>query len=162
MLNNQVLSNQNLEDFNYDETKKNVFNYFRYIEVLQWEFAKLNTQNGLTANYDFSVEYKNQSYMPIRQDEFNLSSRNYKEEELREYLSGYYLAKSILSDKEQIYIDECFVNRKYEDELVDILGFNSPKSRGFINLKRSAVYKFADFLGLVAEKDKVLTKGARR
>ena len=52
-----------------------------------------------------------------------------------------------------LYIMEYFINRKYEDELVDLLGFNNSDSIEFKKLKRSAIYKFADFLNLVVKKD---------
>lgn len=59
------------------------------------------------------------------------------------------MAKSILSEQEKIYIDECFVNHKYEDEIVALLGFGSSDSNEFRKLKRSAIYKFADFFDLL-------------
>jgi len=149
MFNAKVLSKQNLGSFNFEETKKNVNNYFMYLERLEWEWAKLNAQKGLTANYDFSVEYRKQSYIPIGQDVFNLSARENKEEQLKKYISSYYWANSILSDKEQLYIKECFINRKYEDEIVDLLGYYNTDSNDFRKLKRSAIYKFADFLNLL-------------
>lgn len=152
MYNDKTLSFQNLENFNFDETKKNVNNYFIYLEKLGWELAKLNAQKGLISNYDFSVEYKKQPYSPIKKDDFNLSAKDCKEEELKKYLSSFYWAKSVLSDIEQLYIVEYFVNRKYEDELVDLLGLNSSDSNEFRKLKKSAVFKFADFLNLVVEK----------
>ena len=84
---------------------------------------------------------------------FNLSAKDLKEEELKKYISGFYWAKSILSDEEQIYICEYFINGKYEDELVDLLGFDTIDSREYRQLKRSAVYKFADFLNLIVERE---------
>jgi hypothetical protein len=76
-----------------------------------------------------------------------------KEEELKKYISSYYWAKSILSDKEQLYINECFMNRKYEDEIIELLGYTSTDSNEFRILKRSALYKFADFLRILKEKN---------
>ena len=146
------MSSQVLESFNFEETKRNVYNYFEYLEKLKWEWAKLNAQKGLTANYDFSVEYQKQPYSPIDKNNFNLSAKDHKEEQLKKYISGYFWAKSILSEKEQLYIEQYFVNRKYDDELIDLLEFNNIYSRGFIRLKKSAIYKFADFLNLVVEK----------
>ena len=137
------MCSQILESINFEETKKNVNNYFMYLERLKWELAKLNAKKGLTANYDFSAEYSKQPYSPIGKDEFCLSAKDYKEEQLKKYISSYFWAKSILSSEEQIYIEQYFVNRKYDDELVDLLGFNNVYSRGFIRLKKSAIYKFA-------------------
>jgi len=148
----KTLSFQNLENINFEETKKRVNSYFIKLEKLQWEWTKLNAKKGLTANYDFSVEYIKQPYIQIGKDEFNLSAKEYKEQEIKVYLSGYYWAKSILSDIEQLYIIECFENHKYEEEIVDLLGFTSPDCNGFRQLKRSAIYKFADFLNLIVEK----------
>ena len=148
---NRTLSMKNL-DFDFEKTKRNVSNYFTNLEKLEWELAKLNAQKGLTANYDFSVEYKKQPYIHIGKDVFNLSAKDFKEEELKKYISGYYWAKSILSDEEQIYIAEYFINGKYEDELVDLLGFDTIDSREYRQIKRSAVYKFADFLNLIVER----------
>ena len=62
-------------------------------------------------------------------------------------------AKSVLSDMEQLYIRECFVNHTYELELIDMLGFSSVDSKAFKKLKKSAVFKFADFLDLLVEKE---------
>ena len=152
MYRNRTLSSQNMEGFNFEETKKNVNNYFVNLENLEWEWAKLNAQKGLTANYDFSIEYKRQPYVSIGKDIINLANKELKEEELKEYISNYYWARSILSDLEQLYIMEYFINRKYEDEIVDLLGFNNSDSNEFKKLKRSAIYKFADFLNLLAEK----------
>jgi len=81
----------------------------------------------------------------------NLSAKELKEDELREYISNYYWAKSVLSDVEQLYIAEYFINRKYEDEIIDLLGFNNSDSNEFKKLKRSAIYKFADFLSILVE-----------
>jgi len=139
----------NLEGFNFETTKRNVSNYFKVLEKLEWEFAKLNAQNGQVANYDFTTEYQKQSYIPIDKDMFNLSVKEQKGEQLKKYIASYYWAKSVLSDKEQIYIHEYFVNQKYEDEIVDLLGFASSDSNEFRKLKRSAIYKFADFFGLL-------------
>lgn len=152
MLRNRTLSSQNLEGFNFEETKRNVNNYFMTLEKLEWELEKLNAQKGLTANYDFEAEYRKQPYIQIGKDILNLSAKELKEEELREYISGFYWAKSILSDTEQLYIMEYFINRKYEDEIVDLLGFNNSDSNEFKKMKRSAIYKFADFLCLIVEK----------
>ena len=149
----RTLSSQNLEGFNFEETKRNVNSYFMGLENLQWEWAKLNAQKGLTANYDFSIEYSKQPYMKIGRDIFNLSARELTEEELKNYISNYYWAKSVLSETEQLYLKEYFINRKYEDEIVDLLGFNNSDSNEFKRLKRSAIYKFADFLSLLVEKE---------
>lgn len=153
MFNEKVLSKQNLGSFNFEETKKNINNYFRNLEKLEWEWAKLKVGNGLTANYNFAVEYKKQPYIPIGKDEFNLSAKEEKSEQLKKYISSYYWANSILSDKEQLYIKECFVNQKCQDELVDLLCFNNRDDHEFRRLRRSAVYKFADFLNLIVKKD---------
>ena len=151
MFRNRTLSAQNL-DFDLEETKRNVNDYFINLERMEWELAKLTAQNGLVANYDFENEYINQPYIPIGKDVFNLSAIQNKEEELKKIISSYYWAKTVLSEKEQFYIAEYFVNRKYEDELVDLLGFNNSDSVEFKKLKRSAIYKFADFLNMVVEK----------
>ena len=81
------------------------------------------------------------------------SAKEHKEEQIKKHLSSYYWAISALSDKEKLYISECFLNRKYEEEIIDLLGFESIDSNEFRKLKRSAVYKFADFLELVVEKE---------
>ena len=153
MYNNKTMSIQNLERFDFELTKKNIINYFIGIEKLEWELTKLNAQKGLVVNYDFSVEYRKLPYTPIEKDVFNLSAKEYKEEQLKKYISSYYWAKSVLSDVERLYIIECFVNRKYVDELVDLLGFDNRDSNDFRILQRSAIYKFADFLNLVVEKN---------
>jgi len=152
MYGDETLPTKILESFNLEETKKNIVEYFKYLKKLEWEWAKLSTQKGLKANYDFSVEYQRQPYSSIGKDEFTLLAKDYKEEQLKKHLSSYYWAKSILSDKEQLYIGGYFVNHKYDDELVDLLGFNNIYSRGFIKLKKNAIYKFADFLNLLVEK----------
>ena len=152
MYGNRTMSIQNLERFNFEETKRNISNYFISLENLEWEWTKLNAQKGLTANYDFAANYNKQPFMKLGADMFNLSAKELTEEELRKYISNYYWAKSILSDEEQLYIMECFVNHKYEDEILDLLGFNNRDNIEFKKLKRSAVYKFADFLNLLVEK----------
>ena len=149
---NRTLSSGNLEKFNFEETKKNVNSYFMNLENLEWEWAKLNAQKGLTANYDFSVEFSKQPYMKLGADMFNLSAIDYKEEQLKEYISSYFWAKNNLSDKEQLYIMECFINRKNDDEMVEMLEMNSSDSNEYRQIKRSALYKFADFLNLLAKK----------
>jgi len=153
MFEEKVLSFQNLENFDFEKTKKNVSNYFMSLEKLEWEWAKLNTQKGLTASYDFATEYRKQPYSPIGKDIFDLEAKEYKEEQLKKYLSSYYWAKSSLTDTEQLYIEEYFIKRKYEDEIVDLVGCTNSYSNNFIKLKKSAVYKFADFLNLVAGKE---------
>ena len=149
MYRNRTLSSQNLEGFNFEETKRNVNSYFVNLETLQWEWEKINAQKGLTANYDFSVEYRKQPYITIGKDIFSLSAKELTEDELKKQISNYYWATSTLSDVEQLYIMEYFVNRKYEDEIVGLLGFNNSDSNEFKRLKRSAIYKFADFLSLL-------------
>ena len=133
---------------------KNVNDYFMNLEKLEWEWAKLQAQKGLTASYDFASEYKKQPYIhtPIGKDVFSLSAKENKGKQLKEYISSYYWAKSVLSDQERLYIGEYFINRRYEDEIVDLLSFNSSDSNEFRKLKRSAIYKFADFLNLLVEK----------
>ena len=152
MFNNETMSIQNLKNFNFEETKRNVNNYFKNLERLEWEWKKLNAQKGLIAKYDFTTQYEPQSYSQIGKDEFNMSAKEDKEEQRNQYLSSYNLAKSVLSDTEQLYITECFLNHKYEGEIITLLGFNSNDSREFRKLKKSAVYKFADVLDLIVEK----------
>ena len=119
------------------------------METLEWEYAKLNAQRGLTTNYDLLKMKK--PYSPIGMDILKLAAKELKEEELKKHIAGFYWAQSVLSDVEQLYIMEYFVSHKYEDEIVDLLGFSNSDSREFKKLKRSAVYKFADFLSLVVK-----------
>jgi len=149
---NRTLSSQNLEGFNFEETKKNVNSYFTKLETLEWELAKLTAQKGLTVEYDFGAEYSAQPFISMGKDIFNISAKDCTEEELKKHISNFYWAKNILSDVEQIYLMEYFINRKYEDEILDLLGFNNRDSNEFKQLKRSAIYKFADFLSLIVEK----------
>ena len=146
------MSSQNLDGFNFEETKRNVNSYFMDLENLEWQWTKLNAQKGLTANYDFEANYRKQPFMKIGTDMFNVSAKELTEEELKKQISSFYWAKSILSDTEQLYLMEYFINRKYEDEIVDLLGFSNSDSNEFKKLKKSAIYKFADFLSLLVEK----------
>ena len=147
------LSIQNLRDFDFEETKRNVSNYFLNLERLQWELAKLNIQSGLTTNYDFKAEYKKQPFIPVGKDTFGLVAKEYLEEELLSFISTYFYAMDVLTDEEQMYIEECFSNHKYEDEIVNQLGYTNCDSNEFRTLKKSAVYKFADVLNLVVDKE---------
>ena len=140
---------QNLDSFDLGETKKKINNYFENIEELKWEQARLNAGKGLTANYELAHEQKKQPYIRIGKDVFNLSALENKGEELKKLLSDFYWAQSILNEQEQIYIKEYFINGKYEDEVVGLLGFNSTDSRAFRELKRRAIYKFAYVLNLI-------------
>jgi len=152
MYKNKILSMNNLRGFDFKESKKNIHNYFTNLENLEWEWTRLNTQKGLIANHDLSIEYNKQPYVAIGKDIFNLSAKELTEEKLKECIASYYWARSILSDEEQLYIMEHFINEKYEDEIIDLLGFNNRDTNEFKRLKRSAVYKFADFLNLLVEK----------
>ena len=151
MYNDKTLSTQILENFNFEETKRKVKKYFINLERLEWEWTKLNAQKGQIANYDFMVELEKQPYIPIGKDEFDLSTKENIEKELKKYKSGYYWAKRFLSVKEQLYIEEYFINRKFEDDLIDLLDFNYRDSYEFKKLKRSAIYKFASVLNLVVK-----------
>ena len=151
MMMGRTLSNELLQGFDYSKTKMNINNYFAYLHELELEQARLNAGYGLTGNYDFSVEYQRQPYIPVRKDEFNLSAKENNDEEIKKYLEGFKWAKSILTEQEQSYIIEYFMNGKYEDEIVDLLGFSSSDSRAFRNLKREAVYKFAYVLNLIVK-----------
>jgi DNA-binding CsgD family transcriptional regulator len=105
MFNNKTLSIQNLENFNFEETKRNVNNYFLDLERLQWEWLKLNAQKGLTANYDFSASYTSQPYVPIGKDEFNIGAKYIKN-------------KIIVREKESaetIFIEDDFTGQADED-----------------------------------------------
>ena len=139
----------NLESFNLGKTKKKVNKYFEDLEKLEWEQARVNVQKGLITKYEVTEEDKKQDYVAVGRDEFNLSAKAEKDKRLEKHLSGYYWAKSVLSKEEQLYITEYFVNGKYEDEVVDMLGFTSIDSRAYRNLKRKAVYKFAYVLDIV-------------
>ena len=151
MFSDKLLSVGNLR-FNFEKTKKNVNHYFEELENLEWELKKIDIQKGLTANYDFSDEHQKQQFSNTRKDEFNLSIKEKKEGQLKKHISDYRDAISVLSDKEQVYITEYFINRKYGNELADLLELGTTDSREFRRLRRSAVYKFADVLNLVAEK----------
>ena len=144
-----ISQTQKIDSFDLGETKKNVTNYFEKLEELQWEQAKLKVQKGLTANYEISPENNVQSYVSIRKDAFNLSAIETKDEEIAKNLSDFNWAKSILTEQEQLYITEYFVNGKYEDEVVGLLGFSNSDSRAFRKLKRRAIYKFAYVLNLL-------------
>ena len=138
-----------MEKFNLKETKKKINRYFSDLEKLEWEQARLNIQKGLTAKYDVANENNKQGYVATGKDEFNMKAREAKKEELEKHLEGYQWAKSILSEQELQYITEYFENGKYEDEVVDLLGFSGSDSRAFRDLKRKAIYKFAYVLNLV-------------
>ena len=152
MYGSKILSAQNLKDFNFAKTKNNIKKYFSSLEDLEWQWVKFNAQKGLTANYDFSSEYQKQPFIPVGNDMFALASKECAEDELKQYLASYYWAKSLLSEKERVYIVECFYNRKYENDIVELLDYTSSDSNDFRILKRSAVFKFADVLNLGVEK----------
>jgi len=149
MNNRRIAPMQDINSFDFVETKKNVNIYFENLDKLRWEQAKLNAQKGLTVNYDFSLEDKQQAYISVGKDEFNLSAIETNNEEIKRHLSDYHWAKSILTEQEQLYIKEYFINHKYEDEIVGLLGFNSSDSGEFRKLKRRAIYKFAYVLSLI-------------
>jgi len=138
-----------IDSYDYLKTKRNVNNYFSDLEELKWEQARLSVQNGLITNYDISNENAKQPYIRVGKDEFNLSAISEKNNELKKHLSGYYWAKSILTEQEQLYIMEYFANGKYEDEVIGLLGYSHPDSTAFRKLKRRAIYKFAYVLNLV-------------
>ena len=150
MYNRKMVLTEKIDNFDLKETKKKVNNYFSSLEELELEQARLNAGKGLIAKYDASTRQKRQPYIQVGKDEFNVSAKEEKEAELVKRLSAYYWAKSILSKDEQLYITEYFVNGKYEDEIVGLLGLNNSDSRAFRNLKRRAVYKFAYVLNLLA------------
>ena len=150
MYTDKILSLKNINSFNFKKTKRNIEKYFEYLEILNWELARLNAGKGLTANYDFSIEYKNQLHIPI--DIFNLSEKEDKEEQLKKFISSYHWAKSFLSEPEQLYIEECFFYGKCQDELLDLLGLDGQDNHEFRRIRRSAIYKFADILNLVVKK----------
>jgi len=135
------------EKFDLKETKRKIRHYFMDLERLEWEQARLNIQQGLIAKLD--IETYGQEYVAVDRDDFNLSAKEDKTKELEKYLASYHLARSILSEEEQQYITECFVNKKYEDELADLFCYSGSDSRAFRNLKRKAIYKFAYVLNLV-------------
>ena len=140
---------QTIDSYDYGETKRNVSNYFEDFEKLKWEQARLNAGKGLTANYDLALERNNQPYIKIGKDDFNISALEDKDGEIKKHLVSFQWAKSILSEQEQLYIIEYFANHKYEDEIIDLLGFNHIDDWGFRKLKRQAVYKFAYVLNLL-------------
>ena len=141
-----------MESFNLKETKRKVNHYFMDLERLEWEQARLSVQKGLTAQYDIANENDRQEYVAVGKDEFNLSAKEIKAEELKKYIISYYWAKSVLSDNEKLYIKEYFINHKYDEEITAQLNFNNIYNTGFRQLKLSAIYKFADFLNLLVEK----------
>ena len=149
MYNRKISLEQNLDNFDFGKTKRNVNVYFENLEKLKWKQARLNAQSGLTANYDFSFDNNKQGYIKIGKDEFNLSALETGNEEMEKYLSDFCWAQSILTEQEQLFITEYFVNGKYEDEVVSLLGFHNNTSRTFQKLKRRAIYKFAYVLNLV-------------
>ena len=130
---------QNLDSFDLRETKKNINNYFSSLDVLAWEQARLNAQKEVTAKYEALIKDRKHPYISIGKDEFNIVAKENKDAELKKHLSGFNWARSILSKQEQLYIIEYFVNGKYEDEIVDLLGFNSIDSWAFRKLKRNAI-----------------------
>ena len=138
-----------MEKFNLKETKRKVNHYFMDLERLEWEQARLNVQRGLTAQYDMANENSRQGYVATGKDEFNLKAKEEKKDELEKHLEGYRWAKSILTEQELQYITEYFVNGKFEDEVVGLLGYSGSDSRAFRDLKRKAIYKFAYVLNLV-------------
>ena len=148
----KMVSNHNLRNFDYMETKKNLNNYFMNLEILEWELAKMNARRGLSMQFNFEDEYRKYPYSPIGKDMFNLSAIDNKEEQLKEFISSYFWAKNSVSEKERLYIVESFASKKSDDEIVELLGMNSSDSNEFRKLKRSALYKFADFLKLLVEK----------
>ena len=148
-MNHTLSLKKTISNYNFGETKRNINNYFDNLEQLRWEQARLNAQKGLTADYDFSIENKNHKNISIGRDQFNLSALETKDGEIKKHLLGFHWAKSILSEQEQLYIIEYFVNHKYEDEIVELLEFNCNDGSAFRRLKRQAIYKFAYVLNLL-------------
>lgn len=140
---------QKIDSFDLGRTKRNVNHYFETLEELKWERAKLRAQKGLTANYEIAPENHIQPYITVGKDTFNLAALETKDEEIAKHLSDFYWAQSILTKQEQLYITEYFVNGKYEDEVIGLLGFTTSDSRAFRKLKRRAIYKFAYVLNLL-------------
>ena len=160
MFSNKPLSMKNLEDFDFYETKNNIKGYFKELENLEWELIKLNGQKTLTRNYGLK-DFDKKQYISKGQDEFNLVAKERIKEQLKKYLSDFQIAKNLLSDIEQLYIVEVYVNRKRECEFIDTLGFSYRDNHEYRRVKKSAIYKLADVLGLVVEKnneEKVLKK----
>ena len=145
----KIAIKQDIGNFDYGKTKMNVNNFFENLDELKWERAKLNAQRGLATQCDFSLENKKQPYISVEKDEFSLSAIENNSEEMTKHLSDFNWAQSILSEQEQLYITEYFINGKYENEVVGLLGFNSSDSRAFRKLKRKAIYKFAFVLNLL-------------
>lgn len=57
MFKENILSNKNLENLDYEATKQEVINYFNDLERLELRCIKINAQKGLTSNYDLTVEF---------------------------------------------------------------------------------------------------------
>jgi len=149
MFTKKTLTKKKLKEFDFEKTKNNVRKYFEKLEHIEWELAKINIQKGLSVDYDLAVEYKRKPYIRIGKDEFCLSAKEYKEDELKNYLFSYYWGRSFLTHEEQVYIHEYFINHKYEYEIAGLFNCAYYDSYGFWKLKRSAIYKFADFLNLI-------------
>ena len=146
----KIALSQNLDNFNFKETKEKVKNYFSDLDKLEWEQARLKVEKGLITKYAVSLEdIRKRPFILVGKDEFNILAKAEKDEELKKDLSGFYWAQSILTEQEQLYIIEYFVNGKYQDEVVGLLGLNSSDSKAFKKLKRRAIYKFAYVLNLI-------------
>ena len=149
MFNEKLLFIENLNDFDFIKTKKNIQMFFKNLQKLEWKWKTFNFQKGLISNYDFDAKYKRIPYSPIGKDIFNLSIKEFKEEEFKKYMSNYHWAINGLNENEQSYIIECFFYRKNQDEIADLLGFTGKDCHNYRNLRKSAIYKFADLLNLV-------------
>lgn len=153
MFKDKILLLQDLDNFDYEKTKDNVQGYFAYLQKLEWQLDVLKAQKELVSNYDFSVEDESQPYCLIGKDAFNLGAIEQTEKQIKKRLLSYDLAKSTLSGTEQLYIEERFINRKREKEIVDLLGISNSDSNEFRMLKRCAIYRFAYFFNLIVEKN---------
>ena len=154
MFDEKLLRAEIIKEYDYPKTKEKVDEYFKKLETVIWYHAKINCHKGLGARYDLSKVYQQIPYSSFRSDEFNLSAKEYSEEQLKRFISSYFCAKKGLNKEEQIFIEQHYVNFKYDEEIAPMLNIATVNGDSYAlrRIKRSAVIKFAEFLEIAVLK----------
>lgn len=154
MYENKLLPKHILDDYNFKDTKLNVDHYFEHIEKMEWQYEKLNCLRGLTAKYDLTCDNEKRLYSPIGKDIFNISAKECTEEKLKQIIYTFNYALDNLEEVEKKFIKSHYRDHKSDDEVINELGLINlySDSYEYRHIKRSAIIRFASFLGVEVEK----------
>lgn len=139
---NGILSDFIINQFDYNEIKKNITDFISAINLLTFRLKNIEKPK-ITANY----EIKYNCFVPTTSSKIEkfVINKIYLEEEIKDIISKYTYAINSLNELERKVFIRSYINEDKDETLCNELVINNAK---LLQVKKSASIKFSTILDL--------------